>query len=37
VKAGDAVVAQGFEKGRLEAKFEGYNAMFQLLAAGWKA
>jgi hypothetical protein len=37
VKAGDSVVAEGFEKGRLEAKFEGYNAMFQLLAAGWKA
>jgi hypothetical protein len=28
-------IANGFEDGRIEAKFEGYNAMFLLLAAGW--
>jgi len=29
------VLANGFENGVIEAKFEGYNAMFLLLAAGW--
>ena len=29
------VIANGFEDGQIEAKFEGYNAMFLLLAAGW--
>jgi hypothetical protein len=28
-------IANGFEAGQMEAKFEGYNAMFLLLAAGW--
>jgi hypothetical protein len=28
-------LANGFETGQVEAKFEGYNAMFLLLAAGW--
>jgi hypothetical protein len=28
-------IANGFEAGQLEARFEGYNAMFLLLAAGW--
>jgi hypothetical protein len=28
-------IANGIEKGPVEAKFEGYNAMFLLLAAGW--
>jgi hypothetical protein len=28
-------IANGFEAGQIEAKFEGYNAMFLLLAAGW--
>jgi predicted lipid carrier protein YhbT len=27
-------LANGFENGQVEAKFEGYNAMFLLLAAG---
>jgi hypothetical protein len=30
-------MANGFERGETEAKFEGYNAMFLLLAAGWNA
>jgi hypothetical protein len=29
------LIANGFENGRIQARFEGYNAMFQLLAAGW--
>jgi hypothetical protein len=29
------IVANGVEEGQVEAKFEGYNAMFLLLAAGW--
>jgi hypothetical protein len=29
------VIANGIENGLIEARFEGYNAMFQLLAAGW--
>jgi len=28
-------IANGFEPGEIEARFEGYNAMFLLLAAGW--
>jgi hypothetical protein len=28
-------IANGIENGQVEAKFEGYNAMFLLLAAGW--
>jgi hypothetical protein len=31
------MIANGFENGQIEAKFEGYNAMFLLLAAGWNA
>ena len=29
------MIANGFADGQVEARFEGYNAMFQLLAAGW--
>jgi hypothetical protein len=29
------MIANGFENGRTEAQFEGNNAMFLLLAAGW--
>jgi hypothetical protein len=29
------MIANGFQDGRMEAKFEGYNAMFLLLATGW--
>jgi hypothetical protein len=32
----DVIIANGFEDGQGEARFEGYNAMFLLLAAGWK-
>jgi hypothetical protein len=28
-------LANGFENGQVEAKFECYNALFLLLAAGW--
>jgi hypothetical protein len=28
-------IANGIENGQVEARFEGYNAMFLLLAAGW--
>jgi hypothetical protein len=28
-------IANGFEGGEIEARFEGHNAMFLLLAAGW--
>jgi hypothetical protein len=35
VRCGDDVIAEGFEKGQIEARFEGYNAMFLLLASGW--
>jgi hypothetical protein len=31
------MIANGFENGQIEAKFEGYNAMFLLLAAGWNS
>jgi hypothetical protein len=29
------VLANGFENGAAEARFEGYSAMFLLLASGW--
>jgi hypothetical protein len=29
------LIANGFENSRIAARFEAYNAMFQLLAAGW--
>jgi hypothetical protein len=32
---GGELIANGFEDGRIQASFEGYNAMFQLLATGW--
>jgi hypothetical protein len=35
VKAGEEVIAEGFENGQIKAAFEGYDAMFQLLAEGW--
>jgi hypothetical protein len=28
-------IANGFERGEIEARFEGHNALFLLLAAGW--
>jgi len=30
------LIAVGFENDRFEARFEGYDAMLQLLAAGWR-
>jgi hypothetical protein len=36
VKAGDKLIAEGFEKEKIKARFEGNNAMFLLLASGWK-
>jgi hypothetical protein len=35
VSSGDEMVANGFEREQIAARFEGYNAMFRLLAAGW--
>jgi hypothetical protein len=35
VTSNGEVIANGFENGQIEARFEGYNAMFQLLAARW--
>jgi len=35
VAANGESIANGFEREQLAAKFEGYNAMFLLLAAGW--
>jgi hypothetical protein len=35
VTANGEMIANGLEVGQVEAKFEGYNAMFLLLAAGW--
>jgi hypothetical protein len=35
VTSNGEMIANGFEDGRIEATFEGYNAMFLLLAAGW--
>ena len=31
------MIVNGFEDGRIEAQFQGYNAMFLRLAAGWNA
>jgi hypothetical protein len=36
VSSGGAVCMSGYEDGQLEARFAGYNAMFRLLATGWK-
>jgi hypothetical protein len=36
VKNSGAVFMNGFEVGRVEASFAGYNALFMLLASGWK-
>jgi hypothetical protein len=33
--AGADVLANGIEDARIKASFEGYNAMFVILAAGW--
>jgi hypothetical protein len=30
------MIANGFEREQTAAKFEGYNAMFLVLAAGWR-
>jgi hypothetical protein len=35
VSSGGEMVANGFEREQIAARFEGYNAMFRLLAAGW--
>jgi hypothetical protein len=35
VTSNGEMIANGFEDGQVEAKYEGYNAMFLLLAAGW--
>jgi hypothetical protein len=35
VTSNGEMIANGFEGGQIEARFEGYNAMFLLLAAGW--
>jgi hypothetical protein len=35
VTSAGEMIANGFENGQIEAKFKGYNALFQLLAAGW--
>jgi hypothetical protein len=35
VSSGGEMVASGFESEQIAARFEGYNAMFLLLAAGW--
>ena len=35
VTSNGETIANGFEDGQVEARFEGYNAMFLLLAAGW--
>ena len=35
VTSNGEMIANGFEDGQIEARFEGYNAMFLLLAAGW--
>jgi hypothetical protein len=37
VFAGDNELSSGSEDGEIKASFEGYGAMFQLLAAGWNA
>jgi hypothetical protein len=35
VSSGGEMIANGFEGEQTAARFEGFNAMFQLLAAGW--
>jgi hypothetical protein len=35
VTCSDKVIANGIAAGQVEARFEGFNAMFLLLAAGW--
>jgi hypothetical protein len=35
VTSNGEMIANGFENGQTEAKFEGNSAMFLLLAAGW--
>ena len=35
VTSDDHVLANGFWNGQVEARFEGYHAMFLLLAVGW--
>ncbi len=35
VTSNGEMIANGFEDGQEKARFEGYNAMFLLLAAGW--
>jgi hypothetical protein len=37
VLAGDSELSSDVENAQVKASFEGYNAMFLLLAAGWKA
>jgi hypothetical protein len=36
LKNNSSVFMNGFEDGRIEASFAGYQAMFMLLATGWK-
>jgi hypothetical protein len=35
VSSNGGMIANGFEREQIAAKFEGYDAMFLLLAAGW--
>jgi hypothetical protein len=35
VSSNGEMIANGFEREQIAARFEGYNAMFLLLAAGW--
>jgi hypothetical protein len=35
VSSGGEMVANGVEREQIAARFEGYNAMFHLLATGW--
>jgi hypothetical protein len=35
VSSGGEMIASGFESEQIAARFEGYNAMFLLLAGGW--
>ena len=37
VFAGDSELSSGLEDEQIKASFEGYSALFLLLAAGWKA
>jgi hypothetical protein len=34
-RGGGEMVANGFEREQIAASFEGYNALFHLLATGW--